>query len=116
MPTIDITKLRRFRADAQSCHAAMQRASEAMRFAREDLSRARNALEEVRNPLPGVKRADAKAEAPLLRALKDAEGTFSRAQSEHDRLKDAWRHASRVWTRCRDFAAAHDALPHDLKD
>ena len=116
MPNIDPDKLRRFHAEAKAAHAALMRASEAYRFAREDLSSATGRLEEAREPVPGVKRVGAEAEKPLVAAVKSAEATFARAEEERERLHDAWTHANRIWTKCRDFAAEHGALPNDLKD
>jgi hypothetical protein len=41
---------------------------------------------------------------------------MTKAEEERERLSDIHQHAARIWSRCRDFAAAHNALPHDLKD
>jgi hypothetical protein len=116
MATIDEQKLRRFHAERNAAHAVLLRASEAYRCALADRAEARTKLAEVREPVPGLKRLGDEAEKPYLAALKAAETAMTKAEEERERLSDIHQHAARIWSRCRDFAAAHNALPHDLKD
>lgn len=116
MTSIDEQKLRRFHAARNAAHAVLMRATEAYRHALADQAEARTKLAEVREPVAGVKRLGDDAEKPYIAALRAAETALTKAEEERERLSDIHQHAARIWSRCRDFASTHDALPHDLKD
>lgn len=133
MPNIDTQKLRRFHAEWKSAVAARRQAWDAVKDARQNVSHARLEADRFQSPAEGYIKPDPESleggwrgrvfhppatdhEKAAVHALEKAKAALTRAEEEHERLSDICEHASRIWSRCRDFAASHDALPHDLKD
>lgn len=119
---ISIPRLRRFIADADAAHAAMQAASTRFRDAKSALKSARDDLEVYdasrharnANARPG---SEVDAGRPrLVTAVSEAQAAFEAAQIEYERTTDAWRAVSPLATSARDFARARGVLPADLKE
>lgn len=111
MPKIDLSKLRKFKADADSTNAA---ANESARRYRAALDRVRHAETEAEKFRDG--RAEPKSAARTMaeRELADARAALRAASDAVDAANGVSEHAGLLWVRCRDFAAAHISLPTDL--
>jgi sRNA-binding protein len=113
MPKIDIHKLRRFHANARAANAAAQEASRTATEARNAWVRAENALKDANKKDSRVSEV---SKDRLADAVKDAAAKTARADEVLDRLQDEVRHATRLWERCRDYAAQRNVLPADLAE